>query len=209
MDNANASGLISMFLSGSSLENIYDCQEDVSGLPKKRLLLACSGSSLVLHSVAKNMALGFGRKDTQTTILKIPGSNDTGNSGIINRYDGVFIGIAPEGTGSTERAFSFIRNNLEALSAKPVGLFFLLSRAPKFFNRENLFKDLSQMYPLDVKSFDRSAPDINRQVSKWVWNDIWPMMETNWLADLIFPEPNQNVVKDTSLMEPVLLASAV
>ena len=192
MDYANASGIIPMFLSGHAFGEA--CSKDtrpktLTGPPLKRLLLICSGSSLVLSGTAKTLAFEFGRKNVRTTLLSLSDTAAPGLERNFSRYDGIFIGIAPEGTGSTERAFSFIRTHLVTLSSKPVALFFLLSRAPKLMSSENLFKDLSLMYPLDVKSFDRTAAGITTEVTEWARNDIWPRMETAWLADLLFPEP--------------------
>ncbi len=190
------SGMITMFLSGltQNVEMDNPSTVPVSESPR-RLLLAYSGTSLELSDVAKNMAFDFGRKDTRTTIHKIPDNPRRPKD--LTAYDGIFIGIAPDGAGATNAAFSFIRNNMNALSSMPVALFFLLSRAPKL-DREHhagghLFDGLSPMCPLDVRIFQRSGPDLTSSVIKWAQNDIWPLMETGWLADLIFPGPEPEI----------------
>jgi hypothetical protein len=188
MENVNASGIIPVFLSGLLHEDGQGADQNRQETAShRRLLLACFGSNPVLSGTVKNMAFGFGRKNARTTITRIQDSSDPINP--LRGYDGVFIGIAPDGTGSTEQAFSFIRNHLEQLSAMPVALFFLLSRAPKTDNKENPFKDLSDIYPLDVRIFDGTAQNLAMDVTAWAQNEIWPLMETGWLADLIFPEP--------------------
>ncbi len=203
MENAIVSGMIPMFLSG-----LTQCVEidsnDTSAGPvtekPRRLLLAYSGASLELSHVAKNMAFGFGGKDAGTTIYKIPENTHQYRSKDLTAYDGIFIGIAPDGSGATHAAFSFIRDHINVLSAMPVALFFLLSRAPKLGRDNNagehLFEGLSPMSPLDVRIFERSGPHLSSAVMKWALNDIWPLMETGWLADLIFPGPDEIVVPE-------------
>ncbi len=206
MDNVIASGMIPMFLSGLTLgpetdsDNLLAASAPAEYRQCKRLLLAYSGTSSELADAAKNMAFGFGQKEARTTIYRIPDNNAQHKSMDLTVYDGVFIGIAPDGSGATNTAFSFIRHHINALSAMPVALFFLLSRAPKL-NRgasEHLFEGLAPMCPLDVRIFERSGSNLTPTVMEWAQNDIWPLMETGWLADLIFPGP------ESVMPEPVL-----
>ena len=139
------------------------------------------------------MAFGFGRKEARSTIYKIPDAEAQGPVKDLSRYDGIFIGIAPDRTGATEAAFTFMRTHMDGLAAKSVALFFLLDRAPKPASSaqtpEQSFDGLSQMSPLDVMTFDRSGKGMADAVFHWAGNDIWPLMETGWLADMLFPGP--------------------
>jgi hypothetical protein len=202
MDNLIASGMIPMFLSG--LTHGPETEEGLSAAPApsapRRLLLACSGTSAELSDAVENMAFAFGRKEAGTTIYRIPENNAQHGSIDLTAYDGVFMGIAPDGSGATNRAFSFIRHHINTLSAMPAALFFLLSRAPKLNQGTGapLFEGLAPMSPLDVRIFQRSGSNLTPAVTEWARNDIWPLMETGWLADLIFPGP------ESAMAEPVL-----
>ncbi|MDD9303007.1 MAG: hypothetical protein HUK40_11975 [Desulfobacter sp.] len=201
MENVNASGMIPLFLSRSidSGKDSGNALDKIVPLPEKRcVLVACAGAGHVLSETVKTMAHGFDRKNAMTTVCKIVDRSDPLRD--LAGYDGVFIGIAPDRTGSTKKAFSFIRSHLDDLAAMPVALFFLLSHAPKLGVQDPVFKGLSRMHPLDVQSFDRSSACLGAEVTDWAENKIWPLMETGWLADLIFPEP---VLADAR-SEPVL-----
>ena len=191
MENAHASAMIHMFLSGSAPGGIGDGMEPdpLVELPQRRLLLACSGNDLVLSGTARNMAFGLGRNNSRTSILKIPDGNGQGEPGNLAGYDGIFIGISPDGSGASDRAFSFIRNYFKTLSAKPLALFFILPRLPEAEGPDTRLAELSPLCPLDVRCFDRSSPDIQAGAARWAVNTVWPLMETGWLADIIFPEP--------------------
>ncbi|MCG8635913.1 MAG: flavodoxin domain-containing protein [Desulfobacterales bacterium] len=204
MDNLIATGMIPMFLSGLThgTETDNGSRFTPGAAVPRRLMLACCGTSPELAGVAESMASGFGRKEAGTSIYRIPDNNARQDSVDLAAYDGIFIGIAPDGSGVTNRTFAFIRRHINALSAMPVALFFLLSRAPEpgreRHSGEHFFEGLAPMSPLDVRIFQRSEQNLAPAVVEWARNDIWPLMETGWLADLIFPGP------DTAVPEPVL-----
>lgn len=178
-----------MFLSGSTASQNgawYDMGPEPSEtLLPKRLLLACFGFGPVLSGTAQAMAVSFGCANARTTIVNIP---DTGKSGNPAGYDGIFIGISSDGSGNSERAFSFVRRHSEVLSAIPVALFFLLPKTSEPDIHHDLTGALSPISPLDIRSFDPS-PNIQSRVADWGKDTVLPLMETGWLADIIFPEP--------------------
>ena len=205
MENVHASGMIHMFLSDpASPGGACDMGSEPSAKnPPKQLLLACFGSGLAL-SEAKAMAVRFGRDNALTTIFNIPDASGQGKFKNLAGYDGIFIGICPDGSGHAERAFSFIRNSFDLLSAKPVALFYILHRIPGPNACDTRLGELSRLCPLDVRSFDRSSVDIFADICAWAMNTVWPLMETRWLADIIFPEP---VADDMSREKPGAMSS--
>ena len=198
------SGMVPMFLSAQGIETGVCVDEKIHHRPRK-ILIACSGERLELSSAAKQLAFGFGRKDARSTIYRIPKPGEHLPAKDLNRYDGIFIGIAPDGTGVTDTAFSFMRTHLGDLAAKPVALFFLLSRAPKLGQAEQpdrIFDGLSQISPLDVITFQRSDKRIAGAVTAWAEHQIWPLLETGWLADMIFPCPEHAFVPEAGVLMP-------
>ena len=191
MEDAQFSGMMPLLLSGSpgpsgSLGLPFPGRTEH---PSRRILTAYSGSSLSLSGASRKMAFGFGRKNARTTIFRIPENRAPERTKDPAGFDGVFIGIAPDGTGSTQRAVSFIRTHIESFARIPVAIFFLLHQTPDLDAGETGFRDLSRICPLDVRSFVRTDPCVSDAVARWAGRNVWPLMETAWLADLVFPEP--------------------
>ena len=206
MENTIGSGMIPMFLSGLTRgwEISPDPASDMPALKTtRRLLLACSGLDKELPGVAKAMAFGFGKKEAQTTIFRSPDAAHQGRQHSLSIYDGAFIGIAPDGNGAAEAAFAFIRNHLSALSAIPVALFFLLPGTvaddPDNIDEKALLEKLPLICPLDVGRFEGTGAGLKNRVLDWAGGTVWPMMETRWLADLVFPEPGCSPAKPEPL----------
>lgn len=190
-----ASGIIPMFLStqGGGSANLFP---DKTGR-LRQILLACGGSSPELAGIAEHLACGFNRKNAGTTILNLSGPGGRKAEPDIGGYDGVFIGIATEETGAAEQGISFMRDHMETLTAKPVTLFLLLPGPPGLAQEQQepcqSGAGVSGITFLDVMRFTRSGRDLKEAVMNWAGDKVWPLMETAWLADMIFPGPDPAV----------------
>ena len=186
------SGIIPMFLSAQGM-TADTCPLGEKRERPRRILIARSGGSPELSRVVRRLAFEFAGKEARSKIYKIPGAGDAPRVTDVSGYDAIFIGVAPDGTCATDAAFTFMRSHMDDLAAKPVALFFLLDRAPKLSSAahspELTFEGLSRMSPLDVMTFTRSGQGMADAVSDWAGNKIWPLMETGWLADMLFPCP--------------------
>jgi len=187
MGESIASEVISMFLSGPGhTTEEAGCPERRSSAPFKRILLILSGRAYCLSHSAKKLAFGLGQVHAAVTLYQLQDSPKD-----ISAYDGVVMGIAPDNSGCTQRAFAFIRSQMETLAATPVSIFFLLDGPPALTDRDqDLFKGLAGVNPLDVQIFHRDEIRLSRSVTAWARQKVWPLMETAWLADMIFPSPD-------------------
>ncbi|WDP90201.1 MAG: hypothetical protein HUN04_11005 [Desulfobacter sp.] len=189
MKNSFVSGIVPMFLSGMAAAE-GKCRRHApggGGLPApKRLLVACAGASQALTATAGLMVSELGEEKARITVADISASGFPFKT--LAGYDGVIMGIDPDGSGHFKAALSFIRAHRAPLAHMPLALFSL--QPPSRFSDEVVSSLLSLVSPLDFRNFNGGAGDAAQTVSDWVRHSVWPLMETRWLADMVFPVPD-------------------
>lgn len=139
MEKRPVSGMIPLFLSGMG-DRGGACRSRTA--PLRRLLLVSSGKSPALSSVNRVLAMGLGRHRAAVNLYQIQDQSKD-----VSAFDGMIMGIAPDGTGRTERALAFLRNHMDLFSAMPVALFFLLGDLPDFPGGRTSFQGLRMWRP--------------------------------------------------------------